>query len=99
MHLIKRTYSLPSKTLESFESQVPPKKRSSLVATLLGNWLASQRRQYLRKDIAEGCREMADLYLRIEEEYHPLEEEVQRALDVQPKTRGRAVNIEVMDYH
>jgi hypothetical protein len=28
-----------------------------------------------------GCRDMADVYLAIEREYHPLEEEVQRAVD------------------
>jgi hypothetical protein len=35
----------------------------------------------LRKEMIEGCRDMADVYLAIEREYHPLEEEVQRAVD------------------
>ncbi len=30
---------------------------------------------------------MADVYLEIEQAYHPLEEEVQSALDIQPETR------------
>ena len=32
----------------------------------------------LRRDIIEGCREMADVHLETEREYHPLEEEVER---------------------
>jgi hypothetical protein len=35
-------------------------------------------REQLRKEIIEGCRDMADVYLEVEREYHPLEEEVQR---------------------
>ena len=43
------------------------------------------------QDIIDGCREMADVYLEIEREYHPLEEEVDRALDVEsPARRHRA---------
>lgn len=39
---------------------------------------AGQKREQLRAEIAEGCREMRDVYLEIEKEYHPLEEEVER---------------------
>jgi hypothetical protein len=35
----------------------------------------------LRHDVIEGCREMAEIYLAIEREYHPLEEEAQRLMD------------------
>jgi hypothetical protein len=37
--------------------------------------------------VIEGCREMADIYLEVEREYHPLEEEVHRALEAQPQAR------------
>ncbi len=90
MHFIKRTYSLPPETLKSFESKVPPAQRNALVAALLSDWLTNERRQVLRKEIAAGCQEMAAVYLEVEKEYHPLEEEVQRGLDdVQSKARGR----------
>jgi len=32
----------------------------------------------LREEIAEGCRDMCDVLLEIEREFHPLEEEVER---------------------
>jgi len=37
-------------------------------------------REQLRQDIIEGCREMAEVNLQIEREFHPLEEEVDRLL-------------------
>jgi predicted RNase H-like HicB family nuclease len=40
--------------------------------------LDRQRREQLRKEIIEGCRDMADVYLEVEREYHPLEEDVER---------------------
>jgi hypothetical protein len=87
MSLIKRTYTLPQKTLKPFEEQVPSGERSALVASLLEGWLEQQRRQHLRNEVAEGCREMAELYLEIEKEYHPLEEEVHRVLEGKPPAR------------
>jgi nitrate/TMAO reductase-like tetraheme cytochrome c subunit len=42
-------------------------------------WLDEQRREQLRREIIEGCHEMADVYLEIEQEYHPLEKEVAHA--------------------
>ena len=50
---------------------------------MLREWLDKQQREQLRREVIEGCREMADVYLEIEQEYHPLEEEVARALDAQ----------------
>jgi hypothetical protein len=81
MRLSKRTYALPPDTLTQFEEAVAPGKRSAVIAHLLSEWLEARRRERLRADIIEGCREMADVYLEIEKEYHPLEEEVHRALD------------------
>ena len=41
-----------------------------------------RRRQKFRREIMEGCRAMMDVYLDMEQAYHPLEEEVAHALDV-----------------
>jgi metal-responsive CopG/Arc/MetJ family transcriptional regulator len=87
MRLLKRTYALPHETLEQFEQAVTPGKRSAIVAQVLRDWLDKQRQEQLRHEVIEGCREMADVYLEIEQEYHPLEEEVARALDARPQTR------------
>lgn len=87
MALTKRTYALPTEVLTAFEEAVSPGKRSALIAKLLAEWLEEKRRELLRREIIEGCHEMAELYLETEKEWHPLEEEVQRALDPQPETR------------
>ena len=51
--------------------------------------LSAKKRDKLRRDVIEGCRDMATHYLEIEKEFHPLEEEVHRALDKQAPTRRR----------
>jgi hypothetical protein len=89
MALMKRTYELPADALDAFEREVPPGNRSAVVAMLMRNWLAERRRDKLRAEVIEGCRDMAELYLEIEGEYHPLEEEVHRALDDHPQRRRR----------
>jgi hypothetical protein len=81
MRLVKRTYALPPEILEQFEREIPPGKRSRLISQLIRQWLDKQRREGLRQEVIEGCRQMAAVYLEVEQEYHPLEEEVQRALD------------------
>lgn len=81
MKLLKRTYALPPKTLEQFEQSVSPGKRSAIIAQLIAEWLAEQEREALRRDIAEGCADMWDVYLEMEREWHPLEEEVARAFE------------------
>lgn len=80
MNLTKRTYSLPAEALQKFEKSVKPGKRSAVIAKLLEEWLEAQERKRLRERIIKGCKDMAEIYLEIEEEYHPLEEEVQRAI-------------------
>ncbi len=87
MPLQRRTYSLPAETLKQFEQVVSPEQRSDIIAELLREWLAQQTRNRLREEVIEGCREMADIYLETERDYHPLEEEVHRALDAQNQTR------------
>ncbi len=80
MALEKRTYTLPPEALMLFEREVPSGKRSSVIAGLIRDWLAGRRREALRNEIVLGCREMATEYGRIEEEFHPLEEEVEHEL-------------------
>jgi metal-responsive CopG/Arc/MetJ family transcriptional regulator len=80
MTLMKRTYALPAETLRQFEEAVAPRQRSSTINTLLRTWLEQRQREQLRQEIIEGCAAMADVYLAIEREYHPLEEEVERAI-------------------
>jgi hypothetical protein len=92
MHLSKRTYSLPGPTLESFEQVVPAGERSALVAALLKEWLERRRRDQLRRRIAEGCKDMAEVYLDIERAFHPLEEEVHRALEGSTASRRRGAS-------
>jgi hypothetical protein len=48
---------------------------------LLNKWIDRQRRERLRREIIEGCCDMADVYLDIEQEFHPLEEEVHRVIE------------------
>lgn len=83
----KRTYALPHRILTSFESLVPPGDRSRVVGELLQNWLDEKEKAAMRSAVIEGCREMAEISLELEREFHPLEEEVHRALDAKPKTR------------
>lgn len=80
MELVKRTYSLPVDAIREFEAEVDTGKRSAVIADLMRNWLETRQREKLRQAIIEGCREMADVYLEIEQEYHSLEEEVHRSL-------------------
>jgi hypothetical protein len=83
MALLKRTYALPPDALKEFENAVAPGKRSGVITELLQGWLEEQRRQKLRREVTEGCQVMADVYLELARAYHPLEEEVERALDAQ----------------
>jgi len=82
MTLMKRTYALPAETLAQFEQAVVTGKRSAVISNLLREWLDQQRRESLRREIIEGCQAMADVYLELEQAYHPLEAEVQHALDI-----------------
>jgi hypothetical protein len=80
MTTVKRTYSLPAELVRQFEERVASRKRSATLARVLGNWLEAEERRRLRAEIEEGLRDMAEEYLAIEREWHPLEEEVDRAL-------------------
>jgi metal-responsive CopG/Arc/MetJ family transcriptional regulator len=89
MGTMKRTYQLPSETLTEFERTVSPQQRNKVIAQLVRDWLDNRNKESLRRAVIEGCREMADLYLEIEREYHPLEEEVQHALEAKSQARRR----------
>jgi hypothetical protein len=78
---VKRTYALPSETVEHFEHVVAPGKRSAVLAQVISEWLEERKRAQLRTEIDEGCREMWDVYVQTEQELHPLEEEVARRYD------------------
>lgn len=87
MSSIKRTYVLPPDLLEQFEREVERGRRSAVITELLRRWLDDRRRQRLRAQVIEGCREMADVMLEIEREFNPLDEEIDRALDCHSETR------------
>ena len=80
MRSLKRTYALPEDTIIRFEKRVGAGKRSAVLAELMENWLGQTERKKLREEIIQGCRQMADVYLEVEREYHSLEEEVHRGL-------------------
>ncbi len=74
----KRTYALPQATLDKFERAVASGQRSAALARLIEDWLEKQQQEALERDIMEGCREMADVYLEIQREFEPLDAEVTR---------------------
>lgn len=80
METTKRTYALPESILRDFELQVPAGQRSRTISQLMSDWIGARNREALRREIIEGCQAMADHYLEVEREYHPLEIEASRAL-------------------
>lgn len=84
MALAKRTYALPADTIEAFEREVESGQRSAVVGELMSEWLEERRKEEIRKSIIEGCREMWDVLLEVERDYHPLDEEVARKYDPIP---------------
>ena len=89
MPLRKRTYALPADVVSEFEGLVAPGKRSMMVSTLMAEWVERQRREKLAREVVEGCREMAATYLAVEEEYHALEEEVERGSHLNTRAERR----------
>lgn len=87
MKSLKRTYALPEDIITRFEQKIRAGRRSAVLAELMENWLGQTEREKLRQEIIQGCQEMADVYLEVEREYHPLEEEVHRGLSAGPKAR------------
>ncbi len=81
MRLAKRTYSLPPKTIERFESEVDSGRRSTVIAELIDKYLENKKREALRKDIEEGCKEMWDLYREINKEWEPTDDAIHRSIE------------------
>ena len=79
MKLAKRTYSLPPDLLRKFERRLAPGERSAFVGRLIGEWLAEREREEIRRKVVEGCREMAELYTEVDEEWRGSSDEVWRA--------------------
>ncbi len=79
MQTQKRTYALPQETVAKFEQAVGSGQRSATLAALIEAWLEKQREEALKRDIIEGCREMAEVYSEIQREFDPLDTEVSRA--------------------
>ena len=71
--------ALPSDLVNRFEQAVAPDQRVSALTEALQEWMSTHSLLDLHQEIIEGCREMDALNLEIEGEYHPLEEEVERA--------------------
>jgi len=55
------------------------KKVYAFLAEHIPTWLNKRHEKAVRQNIIEGCREMWDINVEIEREFHPLEEEVARA--------------------
>ncbi len=77
--MVKKTYSLPQFLVQKFENMTPKRERSKVISKIIEKWIEEQERKRLREQIITGCKEMASIYLEIEKEYHPLEEEVERS--------------------
>ena len=78
MGLAKRTYSLPPDLVERFEQLLAPGERSQFLAKLIGDWLAEREREALRRELIEGCKEMAGLNEEIDREWNGAADEVWR---------------------
>ena len=81
MKLAKRTYALPHKTIEQFEITVDSGRRSGVIAELISNYLENRKREALRADIEQGCRDMWDLYRDINKEWEPTDDALHRAIE------------------
>jgi hypothetical protein len=80
MKTAKRTYALPSGTLERFEQEIEPGKRSAKVAELIEDWIRGREREALRQNIIDGCREMNEVYLEVAKEWEGADDELWRGL-------------------
>ncbi|HEV2471646.1 MAG TPA: hypothetical protein VGS41_03210 [Chthonomonadales bacterium] len=80
MKLAKRTYAIPTKTLARFESAVGSGRRSAVIASLIERYVENQRRDALRREIAEGCLDMWDVYEETAREWAPLDREAEAFL-------------------
>lgn len=75
---IKKTYSLPKFIVQKFENIAQKRERSNVISMLIEKWIEEKEKEKLRRQIISGCKEMSSVYLEIERENHPLEEEAER---------------------
>lgn len=61
METVKRTYARPSQTLKRFKEETTHGKCRAIIAGLIEGWI--RKREVLRHNIVEGCREMNAVYL------------------------------------
>ena len=78
MTMVKRTYILPPDTLKRFENEVASGQRSTIIASLIANWLEERERAAIRQSVIEGCRAMSEEYLEVAREWAPLDDDVDR---------------------
>jgi hypothetical protein len=78
---VKRTYALPAGTINRFEQEVDPGRRSGVIAGLIDHYLEQKRREALRADIEEGLREMADIYRQVQAEFDAVDAETLRGIE------------------
>lgn len=69
MERTKRTFALPPSTVSRFEREVLSSDRDDVVARLIEEYLDSRRHGALRDDIAEGCKQMWDVYRETAQEW------------------------------
>ena len=70
------TFGFPPEIAARLEMAVPPRQRNAFVAKAVLAQLEALERERLRSEMEECAREMYDEILRIEAEFHPLEEEI-----------------------
>ena len=78
MKLEKRTYSLPYEIVARFEGRLASGQRSGTLAQIIQDWLDAQEREELRKQVLEGCDEMAAEYAAVDREWSGVADEVWR---------------------
>lgn len=94
MNLQKRTYSIEKAVLTAFESVVETGNRSVVVTELLRHYLADRERESIRKQIIEGSKALASMYVEESNEWNPLEEELYEHEEHQaaPRRRGASAS-------
>jgi hypothetical protein len=74
------TFALPEDVAWRLETAVPPRERNAFVVRAVLAQLEARERERLRAEMGECAREMYGEILRIEAEFHPLEEELYRQI-------------------
>jgi hypothetical protein len=74
------TFALPVDLAARLEAAVPSRQRNAFVEKAVRAQLRLLEREQLRAEMEECAKEMYDEILRIEAEFHPLENELHRQL-------------------